>query len=102
MNWDELLESTALGKDVIVTVIKPLRKEEYYKAGRMTGYKSGLYGGGHSNYRNGVPCSYDASKRRWIKKPKVHVTYNVFTYGGKEHSDWISVDNCIFEIRENG
>ena len=106
MNWNELL--TAIGaddKEIIVTVINPVRKgfdidDNVYKKGKLTGFKTGVIGGGHSSWKGGMPQRFDSSKLRFIKKPKVHVTYEIFTYGKREHSDWIDVDNCEFEIKE--
>ncbi len=99
MDFDQLLTLWDF-ENIEVTVINPVRKDEVYKKGRLTGFKSGLYGGGHSRYKNGMPHEYSSLKRRWIKPPKVHVTYSIFDFGGKEHSDWIDVDNCIFEIKK--
>lgn len=99
MDYGTLLDVLGFGKrDIIVTIINPVRKEEYYKEGRLVGFKSGIWGSGHSNYKNGFPHSFDSSKQHWIKKPKIHVAYNIFTFGGKDHSDWIDVDNCRFKI----
>lgn len=100
MDYSELSTLWQLD-DIEVTVINPIRKQDYYKTGRLTGFKYGIWGGGHSNFKNGIPRSYDSSKRYWKKKPKVQVTYNVFEYGRREHSDWIDVDNCTFEIKRN-
>lgn len=102
MNFSELLVALNLGNsDIIVTVVKPVRKDSIYKTGKVTGYKSGLWGGGHKSWKNGFFQSYCSLDQHWIKKPKVHVTYNIFEWGGKEHSDWIDVDNCTFEIVAN-
>jgi len=102
MTFDVLLSEIGLGnREIIATIINPIRKGEYYKQGRVTGFKSGLWGGGYSNYKNGVPHAYESTKRDWIKKPKVHITYNIFTFGGKEHSDWVDADNCTFQIIKN-
>lgn len=102
MTWSELLESTVFGKEIIVTIINPVRKEEYYKSGTLHGYKAGILGGGHHRYKNGVPMRFESARIHWIKKPKVLVTYNVYNIypGGKQHSEWIDVDNCTFEIKE--
>lgn len=48
--------------------------------------------------RSRINVRFDSSRIRWIKKPKVHVTYNIFDFGGKEHSDWVDADNCTFSI----
>jgi hypothetical protein len=99
MTFDVLLSEVGLmNREVIVTLIKPLRQQEYYTKGRLTGFKSGLWGGGHYNYRNGVPMSFDSQRIRCIKKPKVHVTYDIFDFGGRMHSDWVDIDNCTFQI----
>ena len=102
MTFDVLLSEVGLmNRDVLVTLINPLRKEKIYKQGKLTGFKSGLYGGGHYKYKNGVPTAFDSRRIRCIKKPKVHVTYNIFEFGGREHSDWVDVDNCKFQIIKN-
>ena len=101
MEWSELLDKMKLD-EIEVTIIKPTRKEESYKKGRITGFKCGIFGGGHYKYKNGQPMAYDSSRRHWIKKPMIHVTYPIFTYGGKEHSDWIPFDNCDFNFKSAG
>ena len=102
MTYETLLTEIGLGnREIIATLINPIRKEPHYKEGRVTGFKSGLFGGGHYNYKNGTPMSYDSSKRHWIKKPKVHITYNCYTWkrsGAREDSDWVDIDNCKFQI----
>jgi hypothetical protein len=98
--FHDLVESVGLSNTVIrVVVINPIRKEEHYKEGRMTGFKSGLMGGGHYNYKNGIPNSFDSRRIHWLKKPKVHVTYDIFEFHGREHSDWIDLDNCLFKTQ---
>lgn len=107
MDWSEFLSVTNLDKGIEVAIINPVRNGDIYKTGRMTGYKSGVRGGGHYgvrggghyNYKKGEPHSFSSQRIRWIKKPKVHVTYNCFDFGRKEHSDWIDVDNCRFKIK---
>ena len=99
MTWDVLLDQVGLGhRDVIVTIVKPVRNGEYYKKGRLTGFKSGIWGGGHSRFKDGFSHSFDSSKQHWIKKPKVHVTYDIFNWGKRCYNDWVDVDNCTFEI----
>jgi len=99
MSFETLLLELGLNRrDVIVTLINPLRKDEYYKQGKLTGFKSGIWGGGGSKYKNGMARSYDSTKRRWIKKPKVHVTYNIYVWGKGHISDWVDVDNCKFSV----
>ena len=99
MDFHLLLTEIGLNnREVEATIINPLRHGDEFKKGRVTGFKSGLFGGGHSNYENGVPTSYDSTKRHWIKKPKVHVTYYCFEWGKGEYSDWVTVDNCVFNI----
>lgn len=105
MNWTEFLIATQLQKRIKVTLIKPLRNPHYegdicFTFGYLTGFKSGLFGGGFSQWKNGMPMSYNSTKRHWIRRPKVHITYTAFEYHGKEYSDWIDVSNCIFEIEE--
>ena len=75
MNWTELL--TFIGadeKEIMATIISPVRKGDIYQKGRVTGFKSGLYGGGHYKFKKGVPFSFASDRMHWIKKPKVHVT----------------------------
>lgn len=100
MNWNELLTEIRLD-EIEVTIINPVRNEPFYKKGRMTGFKSGVIGGGHYRYKNGVAMAFDSSRLRWVKKPKVQVTYSVADYGGKQHSDWIDYDNCEFNFKTN-
>lgn len=104
MNWTELLTACQLD-NVEVTIINPIRKSlhDEYKHGMMIGYKAGLIGGGFKvEKRDGEIRGqhYSSTKRRWLKKPKVLVEYNVFNYGGRTHTDWIEVDNCTFEIKK--
>lgn len=115
MTWDELLKETAFGKEIQVTLIKPLRKplhegDTSFTQGTLTGFKFGLWGGGHGDWEKysnegrtdgapKVPMSFDSTKMHWIKKPKIQVTYNIFKFHGKEYSDWVEVDNCLFEIK---
>lgn len=103
MDWSELLIAMNIGDaDIIATLITPLRKDgDSYKSGKVVGFKPGVYGGGHSRYKNGVPMSFDSTKMCWKKKPKVFVAYNCFTYGKSQHTDWVDVDNCTFEIVPN-
>lgn len=99
MNWNEVVEQTPL-IGCRVKIIKPLRTKdvEYFKEGKVMGFKAGIYGGVHSNYDEGVPMSFDSSKQHWIKKPKVLVTYDIHVFGKGPISDWVPVDNCIFEL----
>ncbi len=99
MTWDELLKQFPI-EEIRVKIKKPLRRGEEYREGRLTGFKSGIIGGGHSKYKGGIPQSYDSTKRRFIRNPKVHVTYDVFEYHKTEISDWIDADNCEFEITD--
>jgi hypothetical protein len=110
MNWTELL--TAIGfanKQIIATIIKPVRKDDIYKSGRVIGFKPGVFGGGHSDYykdkqqgdgASSYPHSFNSLDMHWIKKPKVMVEYGIFIFGKHSHFDWIDVDNCTFEIKE--
>jgi hypothetical protein len=107
MNWTELL--TAIGfsnKQIIATIIKPIRKDDVYKSGKVIGFKPGVFGGGHSDWKKdneggvSVPHSFSSLDMYWKKKPKVMVTYDIFTWGKATHFDWIDVDNCTFEIKE--
>ncbi len=101
LTWDELLVCMIGDRTIIVTVINQLRKEEYYKTGRLTGFKCGIFGGGQKYKKRGRGFSYNSGDRHWVKKPKVHVTYGVLDYmKGREDSDWIDVDNCTFSIQE--
>jgi phosphoribosylaminoimidazole (AIR) synthetase len=102
MDYDQLQSALGLdGKEIIVKLIKPIRTaqkgiEDVYKTGRVAGFKPGIYGGGHYGKHG---RSYDSTRRHWIKKPKVLVVYNIFTYGKSEHSDWVDVDNCAFSFK---
>jgi hypothetical protein len=99
MTIDTLFAEFGLNKrEIIVTIINPVRKDPIYKKGRLAGFKAGLFGGGHYHYKNGVPMSYASTRRRWIKKPKVLVAYDIFTFGKSSHSDWVDVDNCTFDV----
>jgi hypothetical protein len=99
MNWNEVLKFLNIeNRELVATIIEPVRKDPIYKKGKVMGFKPGIYGGGHYNYKEGVPMSFDSGRMRQIKKPKVLIEYNVFTYGGSSHCDWINVDNCEFEI----
>ncbi len=95
MNWEELLKVWQLD-NIIVTIKNPVRKEkavgDVYKTGRITGFKTGLWASRINKWQHGGPM-------HCIKKPKVHVTYNIFDWGGKEHSDWIDFDNCEFTLK---
>jgi hypothetical protein len=110
MNYTELLQAIGLDKkEIIATIIKPVRNEEVYKTGTVIGFKPGLFGGGHSNWKKdsqqkdgrgmAQPHSFSSFDMHWIKKPKVLIVYNAFTFGKRQHWDWIEVDNCTFEIR---
>lgn len=110
MNWTEFLEATGFDKkELHVTLIKPVRNDEIYKIGRVIGFKPDVFGGGHSDWKKdkqqkdgrgmAMAHSFDSSKMHWIKKPKVLVEYNVFTFGKSTHWDWVEVDNCEFEIK---
>lgn len=115
LTWSEFLNETHLGKEIEVTLIKPLRKPHYegdlsFTKGTLEGFKCGKFGGGHSDWRkysnNGrndgdpkVPMSFDSTRMHWIKKPKVFVVYNCFAWGNTEYSDWVDVDNCLFTIK---
>lgn len=110
MNWEELLSLTQLGV-ITVTIIKPVRKPPYegsdvFTKGKLTGFKSGIIGGAHYNYRKEkeqrtMSHSYDSRRLRYLKPPKVQVTYDMFQFGKSEISDWIDVSNCKFEILNN-
>lgn len=98
MNWKELLETPiCLGKDTIeVTFITPPRKGEYFEKGEMVGYQTGIFGGGWS--ANGM--SFSSDRMRFLKKPKILVTYNIHQFYPKKRPflDWVDIDNCIFNI----
>ena len=100
MTWDELLDATAFN-NVEVEIINPTRKEDCYKRGSLKGFKAGIWGGGHKRFVKGVPHSFCSSDTHWIKKPKVLVAYNIFTFGhrGKQHNEWIDIDNCTFSFK---
>lgn len=111
MTYQELFISLGLhNKDIIATIIKPVRKDDCYKQGRVIGFKPGLYGGGFSDYRKdkqqkdgrgaAMPHSFNSFNMHWIKKPRVLIEYPCFTFGKSTHWDWIDVDNCTFEFKE--
>lgn len=104
MNWMELLNATNFDK-VRVTILSPVRRGESYTQGTVQGFKAGVIGGGHKFMKKDGEFeshSFDSSNLKWLKKPRVFVVYDVFTFGGKQHCDWIEVDNCEFEIiKEN-
>ena len=107
---DQLFVALGLdGKRIEAVLIKPVRNGDMYLKGTVIGFKSGVWGGGYSKYVRdkdaderkfpSMPTSYRSDRRHWIKKPKVHVEYDVFTYGkGGLHSDWVVIDNCTFNI----
>ncbi len=99
MNFEELLTALCLNdKNIIVTLINPKRKGDWYKSGKLVGFKSGHTVCGRSNYENGMPHSLDNSRiMQWIKKPKVLVAYEYYSHGHRQ--DWINIDNCTFEIQ---
>jgi len=102
MNFNELL--TLLNIDdleIIVKLIKPVRKDDSYKEGRLTGFKSGIITiRKRIKFRDGELKRYSiGGSPYWKKKPKVQVTYNCFTWGKNEHSDWVDIDNCDFTIK---
>lgn len=98
MNFSELInELNISGRKIKVNIINPVRNAECYKTGELVGYKSGIWGGGHK-FKKGEMTSFNGLNRGWVKKPKVQVAYNTFTFGKSQHSDWIDVDNCDFEI----
>ena len=110
MNYQELQSALGLvDREIIVTIIKPVRNDEVYKTGTVLGFKPGVFGGGYSDYRKDKqqkdgrgmshPHSFSSLDMKWIKKPKVLVVYNAFTFGKSLHWDWIEVDNCEFEIK---
>jgi len=99
MNWTEFLKTPVVfGNDIKVTILNPVRKDDWAKEGMLTGFKCGIWGGGHWNFKNGMAKSFSSSRMHWKKKPKVHVTYNAFEYGKSFYSDWVDVDNCDFNI----
>ena len=104
MNLNELLIHLGLGdKKIVAHLIIPVRKGEHYKSGEVVGFKPGIFGGGHSEFKKkregiSVPHTYNSLKRYWIKKPKVMIKYSIFTFGKSEHFDWVDIDNCNFEI----
>jgi hypothetical protein len=101
MTWSELLNATVGDREVRVEIINPVRNGEHFKNGRLMGFKPGIVGGGHSNYRKCSPNSYDSSKRGWKKRPRVLVCYEVFLFRKSEICDWIDVDNCKFKLYDN-
>lgn len=97
ITWDRLIKLIGLER-IVVIIKKPVREGAFYTQGELTGFKSGIFGGGHYNYKHGEPHSFDSRRLRFIKPPKVHVTYNIGDYGGRQHSDWIDVENCLFSF----
>ncbi len=100
LNWIELLKELGLYENEIkVTLIKRVRHDDSFQEGRVTGFKSGLRGGGHHDYHHGVPHSFSSDRIRQLKPPMIQITYNCFSFTkGKQYSDWVPVDNCIFEF----
>lgn len=101
MTWTELLDTPlTIGKDKIeVTFLKPPRNGEHFQKGEMVGYQTGIFGGGWS--ANGM--RFSSSDMRFLKKPKVLVSYNIFQWYPKRKPflDWADVDNCVFNIITN-
>lgn len=111
MNYTKLQQLLGLDKkEIIATLIKPVRIEEIYKKGKVIGFKPGVYGGGHSNWKKDKQQkdgrgmshahSFSTFDMHWLKKPKVLIIYDIFTFGKSQHWDWVEVDNCTFEIEE--
>jgi len=100
MTWDELHGMLNIS-NIRIELIKPLRNDSHHTVGSFAGFKSGLFGGGHSKFKNGIAHSYDSRKRHYIKRPMICIAYDIFDYGGKQHSDWVDIDNCIFTIETN-
>ena len=98
MNFDEVINALGLSdKNIRATLINPLRNGEIYKYGKVIGFKAGQLSG-HSKYKKGIPQRFDGTKMRWIKKPKVFIAYDIFTFGKSQLTDWVDIDNCEFEI----
>lgn len=97
MTWEEL---PFLKYRIKIELINPVRKGEEFRTGELIGWKAGLIGGGHSDYRHGVPYCYDSSKRRELKKIKVFISYGVWG-NQKQYNDWVDYDNCIFTVEKH-
>ena len=106
MNWNELSAQLQLG-EVIVTILNPVRTGndcESYKSGKMMGFKPGTVGDGYRHIkRDGEIVGGHSKQQRWLKKPKVMVVYNTFEIypHRRVYFDWIDIDNCTFEIKQN-
>lgn len=105
MNWNKIIKILGLeDKTLQANIINPIRKPingdvDIYSKGKVIGFKPGTLGGGHK-YKKGKLKSFDSLDFKWLKKPKVLVLYSIFDWGGKQHIDWIDVDNCTFELIE--
>lgn len=103
MDYTQLLTELNLSeRSIEVKIINPIRKGDSYKSGKVVGFKAGIVGGGWK-FKNGEQKSFDSSKFRWLRKPKVFIIYPIFNLIPKAKwiADWIDVDNCEFSIVEN-
>lgn len=102
-DWNGLQEYLGSNNyEIIAYMEKPYnnRKGDIYLSGKVLGFIPGLYGGGHYNYRNGIPMTFDSRRMHWLKEPKVMVFYNCFEYGKKQHSDNIKISQVTkFELK---
>ncbi len=102
-SWFELLQKLNLiDREIKITLIKPVRtkdnSDDIFKTGKLIGFKPGLMGRGHYNYKNGTPMSFNSGRIHQLKPAMVQIEYSVFDFGKKLYTDWVPIDNCTFEI----
>ena len=107
MDLSEIISELGLSDILIKVTLKvPKRIGDEYKAGRLAGSQPGYWGGCHYDYQKDFQCpeapkrpmSFDSRRIHQLKQTRVLVVYNCFTWGGREHSDWVPIENCDFEI----
>lgn len=99
MDFQQLLVYLGLhNQDIHVTLVTPVRKPLHekdggvYTRGKVIGFKPGLWRSPRGkNTWGGPPIQ--------VKPPRVLVQYNAFTFHKGSHSDWVDVNNCIFELK---
>jgi hypothetical protein len=99
MDYTELLKTLGLDKEIRITIIKPVRNGDIFKEGILAGIKPGKHTGGWTYTKAGK--TFIASNSIYIK-PRVLVAYPTSIIYGKpkgQVTDWVDVDNCIFEIQ---
>lgn len=97
MDLYELISKFGLDEvEIVANIKKPVRNGDPYQKGTVEGFKPALIGAKvwgnskHSTRKSPV----------LLKQAKVLVVYNAFTFFGKVHFDWISIDNIDFEIKD--